>query len=42
MLSLSHLDENVGDDDQERVGEVEEEPDLDRLDGRGAGETGGH
>ena len=38
---LAHLDKNVGDDDQERVGEVEEEPDLHWLDSWGAGQTGG-
>ena len=40
--SISHLKENIDDDDEERVGEVEEEPDLHRLDVGGAGETGGH
>ena len=40
--SISHLKENIDDDDEERVGEVEEEPDLHRLDVRSAGEAGGH
>ena len=40
--SFSHLQQYVGDDDQEGVGEVEEEPDLHWLDVGGAGEAGGH
>ena len=40
-LPFPHLDDDVGDDDEERVGEVEEEPDLHRLDSWSAGEAGG-
>ena len=40
-LSVSHLKKNIDDDDKERVGQVEEEPDLHRLDVGGAGEAGG-
>ena len=40
--SNSHLEENIDNDDEDRVGEVEEEPDLHWLDVGGAGETGGH
>ena len=39
--SISHLKENIDDDDEERVGEVEEEPDLHRLDVGCLGEAGG-
>ena len=38
----SHLEENIDDDDQDREGEVEQEPDLHRLDVGSAGEAGGH
>ena len=39
--SNSHLEENIDNDDEDRVGEVEEEPDLHWLDVGGAGEAGG-
>ena len=38
----SHLEADIDGDDEEGVGEVEEEPDLHRLDVRGGGEAGGH
>ena len=34
-----YLKEDIDDDNQERVGQVEEEPDLYRFDVRGAGQT---
>ena len=37
-----YLKENVWEYDQDRVGQIEDEPDLDRLDVGGAGEAGGH
>ena len=37
----SHLEENIDQDHQDGEGEVEEEPDLHRLDVGGAGEAGG-
>ena len=37
----SHLEYDIYNDDQEREGQVEEEPDLHRLDAGGAGEAGG-
>ena len=40
-LSVSHLKKNIDDDDKERIGQVEEEPDLHRLDVGCAGEAGG-
>ena len=42
MYYVSYLKENIDDDDKERVGEVEEEPDLHRFDVGGAGQAGGH
>ena len=36
-----YLDDNVDQDDQEGVGEVEEKPDLYRLDVKGAGQAAG-
>ena len=36
-----HLEENIDQYDEDRVGEVEEEPDLHWLDVGGAGEAGG-
>ena len=33
---------NIDNDDQERVGQIEEEPDLHRFYVGGAGEAGGH
>ena len=41
MYYVSYLKENIDDDDEERVGEVEEEPGLHRLDVGGAGEAVG-
>ena len=38
----SHLEENIDNDDQNRVGQIKEEPDLHRLDVGGAGKAGGH
>ena len=38
----SHLEENIEQYDQDREGQVEEEPDLHRLDVGSAGEAGGH
>ena len=38
----SYLEKNIDNDDHDRVGEVEEEPDLHWLDVGGAGEAGGH
>ena len=40
-ISNSHLQQNIDNDDEDRVGEVEEEPDLHWLDVGGAGEAGG-
>ena len=37
----SDLQQNVGDDDEEGEGEVDEEPDLHRFDSQSAGEAGG-
>ena len=39
--SNSHLEENIDNDDEDRVGEVEEEPDLHWLDVSRVGEAGG-
>ena len=41
-MNKSYLEFNIDQDDQEREGQVEEEPQLYRFDFRGAGETGGH
>ena len=41
-ISKSHLQQNIDNDDEDRVGEVEEEPDLHWLDVSSAGEAGGH
>ena len=41
-LYISHLKENIDDDDKERVGEVVEEPDLNGFDDGGAGQAVGH
>ena len=38
---ISHLEENIDNDDQDREGQVKEEPDLHRLDVGGAGQAGG-
>ena len=38
---LTNLENRVGNNDQERVGQVEQKPDLDRLDFRRARERGG-
>ena len=38
---ISHLEENIDNDDEDREGQVEEEPDLHRLDSWSAGEAGG-
>ena len=38
----SHLEPDIDEYDEEGVGQVEEEPDLHRLDVGGAGEAGGH
>ena len=38
----SHLGHDVGEDDKDGIGEVEEEPDLHRLDVGGGREAGGH
>ena len=40
-LDNSHLEENIDQDDEDGEGEVEEEPDLHRLDVGGAGQAGG-
>ena len=37
-----YLKENVWEHDKDRVGQIEDEPDLDWLDVGGAGEAGGH
>ena len=41
-ISNSHLQQNIDNDDEDRVGEVEEEPDLHWLDVSSAGKAGGH
>ena len=41
-MNKTYLEFNIDQDDQEREGQVEEEPQLYRFDFRGAGETGGH
>ena len=38
----SNLQENIDEDDEDRVGEVEQQPDLHRLDVSSAWEAGGH
>ena len=40
-LVKSHLFDDIGHNDQEWVGQVEEEPDLHRFDGLRGGEAGG-
>ena len=39
--SISHLEYNVNNDDQDRKTQVKQQPDLHRLDVGGAGEAGG-
>ena len=41
-MNKTYLEFNIDKDDQEREGQVEEEPQLYRFDFRGGGETGGH
>ena len=41
MIKLFHLKQDIDQDDEDRVGEVEEEPELHRFDGGGAGKAGG-
>ena len=38
----THLEENIDQDNEEREGQVEQQPPLHRLDVGGGGQTGGH
>ena len=42
QFQYRNLDDNVDQDDHEGVGEVEEKPDLNRLDVGGAGQAAGY
>ena len=42
MNICSHLEQDVGEDDEAGVDQVEYQPDLDRLDGGGGGEAARH